>query len=201
MKKKSGFFAEFKKFITRGNVLDMSVGVIVGGAFTAIVNGMSNFILKPIINYILKLVLGKDSLNEIYTFLGEPAMKQVEVTDAEGVVTITEEIDLANSIYIDWGAFINAIINFILIAFVLFLIVRTINRINESSKRAKDKMARIEYKQQHGIKLSKKEKALLAEVEAKKAEEARIAAEEAAKPVPVPADIALLTEIRDLLKK
>ena len=62
-------------------------------------------------------------------------------------------------------------------------------------------MARIEYKQQHGIKLSKKEKALLAEVEAKKAEEARIAAEEAAKPVPVPADIALLTEIRDLLKK
>ena len=201
MKKKSGFFAEFKKFITRGNVLDMSVGVIVGGAFTAIVNGMSNFILKPIINYILKLVLGKDSLNEIYTFLGEPAMKQVEVTDAEGVVTITEEIDLANSIYIDWGAFINAIINFILIAFVLFLIVRTINRINESSKRAKDKMARIEYNQQHGIKLSKKEKALLAEVEAQKAEEARIAAEEAAKPVPVPADIALLTEIRDLLKK
>ena len=201
MKKKSGFFAEFKKFITRGNVLDMSVGVIVGGAFTAIVNGMSNFILKPIINYILKLVLGKDSLNEIYTFLGEPAMKQVEVTDANGVVTITEEIDLANSIYIDWGAFINAIINFILIAFVLFLIVRTINKINESSKRAKDKMARIEYKQQHGIKLSKKEKALLAEVEAKKAEEARIAAEEAAKPVPVPADIALLTEIRDLLKK
>lgn len=201
MKKKSGFFAEFKKFITRGNVLDMSVGVIVGGAFTAIVNGMSNFILKPIINYILKLVLGKDSLNEIYTFLGEPAMKQVEVTDADGVVTITEEIDLANSIYIDWGAFINAIINFILIAFVLFLIVRTINKINESSKRAKDKMARIEYKQQHGIKLSKKEKALLAEGEAKKAEEARIAAEEAAKPVPVPADIALLTEIRDLLKK
>ena len=201
MKKKSGFFAEFKKFITRGNVLDMSVGVIVGGAFTAIVNGMSNFILKPIINYILKLVLGKDSLNEIYTFLGEPAMKQVEVTDANGVVTITEEIDLANSIYIDWGAFINAIINFILIAFVLFLIVRTINRINESSKRAKDKMARIEYKQEHGIKLSKKEKALLAEAEAKKAEEARIAAEEAAKPVPVPADIALLTEIRDLLKK
>ena len=201
MKKKSGFFAEFKKFITRGNVLDMSVGVIVGGAFTAIVNGMSNFILKPIINYILKLVLGKDSLNEIYTFLGEPAMKQVEVTDANGVVTITEEIDLANSIYIDWGAFINAIINFILIAFVLFLIVRTINKINESSKRAKDKMARIEYKQQHGLKLSKKEKALLAEEEAKKAEEARIAAEEAAKPVPVPADIALLTEIRDLLKK
>ena len=44
-----GFFEEFKKFITRGNVLDMSVGVIVGGAFTGIVNGLTNYILKPII--------------------------------------------------------------------------------------------------------------------------------------------------------
>ena len=51
------FFGEFKKFITRGNVLDMAVGVIVGGAFTAIVNGLSNFILKPIINYLLFLIL------------------------------------------------------------------------------------------------------------------------------------------------
>ena len=54
--KKSGFFAEFKKFITRGNVVDMSVGVIVGGAFTAIVNALSNNILKPIINYLLTLI-------------------------------------------------------------------------------------------------------------------------------------------------
>ena len=63
------FFEEFKKFITRGNVVDMAVGVIVGGAFTAIVNGLSNNILKPIINYVLFLILGKDSLSEIYTFL------------------------------------------------------------------------------------------------------------------------------------
>ena len=52
------FFGEFKKFITRGNVLDMAVGVIVGGAFTAIVNGLSNNVLKPIINYLLALMLG-----------------------------------------------------------------------------------------------------------------------------------------------
>ena len=51
------FFAEFKKFITRGNVVDMAVGVIVGGAFTAIVNGLSNFVLKPIINWVLALIL------------------------------------------------------------------------------------------------------------------------------------------------
>jgi large conductance mechanosensitive channel len=110
------FFKEFKAFITRGNVLDMAVGVIVGGAFTAIVNGLSNNILKPLINYVLKLLLGKNSLNEVYTFLGEPAKL------ADGT------IDLANSIYIDWGAFINAIINFILIAFVLFVIVKLINK-------------------------------------------------------------------------
>ena len=53
------FFTEFKKFITRGNVMDMAVGVIVGGAFTAIVNGLSNFILKPLINYLLAMWLGR----------------------------------------------------------------------------------------------------------------------------------------------
>ena len=115
------FFAEFKKFITRGNVLDMAVGVIVGGAFTAIVNALSNNILKPVINWALAMLLGKDSLSELYTFL-----IRTEVTDAAtGAVTV----DLANSIYIDWGAFINAIINFLLIALVLFSIVRTINKV------------------------------------------------------------------------
>ena len=63
------FFAEFKKFITRGNVVDMAIGVIVGSAFTAIVNGLSNFILKPLINYLLFLTLGSESLSDIYTML------------------------------------------------------------------------------------------------------------------------------------
>ena len=121
-KKRDGFFADFKKFITRGNVLDMAVGVIVGGAFTAIINALSNNILKPIINWLLALVLGKDTLSEVFTFL-----KKAYVVDANGVVTT--EIDLANSIYIDWGAFINAIINFLLIAFTLFTIVRIINKV------------------------------------------------------------------------
>jgi len=123
-KKRDGFFADFKKFITRGNVLDMAVGVIVGGAFTAIINSLSNNILKPIINWLLALVLGKDSLSEIYTFL-----TKAYVLDESGAATA--EIDLANSIYIDWGAFVNAIINFLLIAFTLFVIVRTINNIRK----------------------------------------------------------------------
>ena len=128
------FFGEFKKFITRGNVLDMAVGVIVGGAFTGIVNGLSNFVLKPIINWLLSIVLnGNGSLENIVTFLGEPATKVDAVTGAQ-------TIDLANSFYIDWGAFINAIINFFLIAFVLFLIVRTMNKIKEGNERVKKKI-------------------------------------------------------------
>ena len=63
------FFEEFKKFITRGNVVDMSVGVIVGSSFTAIVNGMSNFILKPIINWLLFLIFGENSLTDVLTLL------------------------------------------------------------------------------------------------------------------------------------
>ena len=126
------FFGEFKKFITRGNVLDMAVGVIVGGAFTAIVNGLSNYVLKPIINWILALILGKGSLSEVYTFLGKPAY----TTDASGKTVV----DLANSFYIDWGSLINAIINFLSIAFVLFTIVKVINRVKENNEEMKAKI-------------------------------------------------------------
>ena len=125
------FFTEFKTFITRGNVVDMAVGVIVGSAFTAIVNGLSNNILKPVTNWLLALILGKDSLTELYTFLTE-----VKTVDATGA----EIIDLENSIYIDWGAFINAIINFFLVAFVLFCVVRFINRARERDKKLKESL-------------------------------------------------------------
>ena len=130
------FFGEFKKFITRGNVLDMSVGVIVGGAFTAIVNGMSNFILKPVINWILALVLGADSLSDLHTYLVK-VMTEETVVDAAGVEQTRTIIDLENSIYIDWGSFINSIINFILIAFVLFVIVHAINKMRDQNTYAK----------------------------------------------------------------
>lgn len=126
------FFAEFKKFITRGNVVDMAVGVIVGSSFTAIVNGLSNNILKPIINWVLSIILGKDSLSEVYTFLQKTYVKDA----ATGLDTA--EVDLANSIYIDWGAFINAVINFFLVAFVLFTIVKIVNRVREKDKKLKE---------------------------------------------------------------
>ena len=119
------FFGEFKKFIMRGNVMDMAVGVIVGSSFTAIVNAMSNNILKPIINWILALLFGANSLSDLYTFL-----KRVTTVDDSGA----EVIDLANSIYIDWGAFINAIINFLLVALVLFTIVKLFNSLRDKQK-------------------------------------------------------------------
>ncbi len=112
------FFSEFKTFITRGNVMDLAVGVIIGGAFTSIVNALSNNILRPVINLIIALICGEDSLSNIYTFL-----KRVD-DPATGLP------DLTQSIYIDWGSFINAIINFIIIAFVLFLIVKAFNKFN-----------------------------------------------------------------------
>ena len=115
--------AEFKKFVMRGNIVDMAVGVIVGSSFTAIVNALSNNILKPIINYLLTLIFGANSLSEVYTFL-KPVY-------TEG----TDIIDLEQSIYIDWGAFINAIINFMLVAVVLFATVKIVNTLRDGQKR------------------------------------------------------------------
>lgn len=197
------FFGEFKKFITRGNIVDMSVGVIVGGAFTGIVNALSNNILKPVINFFLALILGKDSLSGIFTYL-----KKVETTQTIDGVTTTV-VDLEQSIYIDWGAFINAIINFLIIAFVLFSIVKAFNKLSESQKRLQDRKNIIKFKQDNGIKLSKKDLAFLKDLEIKEQEakeaslkaeeEARIKAEEEAKKLTK--SEALLVEIRDLLAK
>lgn len=127
-KEKKGFFKEFKEFIARGNVLDMAVGIIIGGAFTAIVNALCNNILKPIINWIIAAMVGADSLNELYTFL-----KTAYMTDETGA----QVIDLANSIYIDWGTCINAIINFLLTALVLFLIIKAVVRVSKMRAEAR----------------------------------------------------------------
>ncbi len=202
------FFAEFKKFITRGNVLDMAVGVIVGGAFTAIVNGLSNFILKPLINALLAAILPGEGLESAVTMLA-PAY----FADQPGV------IDLANSIYIDWGAFISAIINFLLTAFALFTIVKIINRVAEAREKAFDEIDWNKGKKIREIrrqrKVSKKEAVAIwqtekAEAEAKKAEEARMAEEKLAQEKAEAEKLAeekamqntrLLEEIRDLLKQ
>ena len=113
--KRDGFFKDFKKFITKGNIVDMAVGVIVGSAFTAIINALSNGILKPVINWIIASIMNTESLSEVYTYL-----KVAYTVDETGA----QVIDLANSIYIDWGTFVNSIINFLMIAMTLFIIAR-----------------------------------------------------------------------------
>lgn len=202
------FFAEFKKFITRGNVLDLAVGVIVGGAFTAIVNSLSNNIIRPLINWLIALVGGKDGLASAVTFLS----KATKVENGETVV------DLANSIYIDWGAFIAAIIDFFIIAFTIFMIIKLINTYTDKmkelsnfiqkeskkevieAKKAAKKQAKSEgrkFKEVWAEMEAEKAKKAAEEAAAKEAEAKRLAEEEA---INNPSQEALLKEIRDLLK-
>lgn len=190
------FFKEFKTFITRGNVIDMAVGVIIGGAFSAIVTALTNNILMPLINWVLLAITGGQGIDKIYTYLS----KVYEVNDA-GVAT--DVVDLTKSIYIDWGAFITAIINFILIALVLFLIIRFINYIHEGAARQKGKYAPLTKEEVKALKKDgKTAEEILAVAASRKAEieEAeKKAAEEAAANAPE-TEQQLLSDIRDLLK-
>lgn len=202
------FFGEFKKFITRGNILDLAVGVIVGGAFTAIVTSLTNNIIRPLINWIIAIIGGKEGLSSVFTFLSK-----AYTVDADG----NKIIDLANSIYIDWGLFITAIIDFFIIAFVVFLIIKAVNLSREKLEQLSDKIeaqSKKEYREERkAIKQQAKqegrkfklvwaehldEKKRLAEERAKlEAEEkARKEAEEKANN---PTEQELLKQIRDLL--
>ena len=113
-------FEEFKKFITKGNVVDLAVGMIIGAAFTAIVNALVNSIFKPLIN-----AIPMEGVEGLITMLVP--------RDANGITVdkTSELIDLSQSVYIDWGAFIMAIINFVLTAVVLFALVKIINTVRD----------------------------------------------------------------------
>ncbi len=164
------FFKEFKAFITRGNVLDMAVGIIVGGAFTAIITSLVNNILTPLINWIP----GADDTGALQVVLREA------VLDGEGKV-------LTEALVIDFGAVISAIISFLITAFVLFLIIKTVNAVRERSEKAVE-----EYK---------KKKRAEEEVETSEIQPAEVVpAEPEAPAAPVVTAEQLLTEIRDLLK-
>ena len=95
------FFAEFKKFITRGNVMDLAVGVIIGGAFQAIVNSLVEDIVTPL----LGIILGKVDFSNLAVTIGEAS--------------------------IGYGKFITAVINFFIMALVIFAIVKTINDVSD----------------------------------------------------------------------
>lgn len=114
---------EFKAFITKGNVVDLAVGMIIGAAFTAIVTALVNNIFKPLIN-----AIPMGDLQGLITML---VAKNAEgLTAAECAQKGVEfVVDMSKSVYIDWGAFIMAIINFLITALVLFAMVKLINMV------------------------------------------------------------------------
>jgi len=150
MAKERKILGEFRTFITRGNVMDMAVGIIIGTAFTAIVNSLVKDILMPFIG----LVLGGVSFIDLK-------------------IIITEATEQSTEVAINYGMFLQKVIDFLIIALVVFFIVKAINTMRE--------------------KMEAKKKAAL------KAEEVQKKATPPPAPV-VAADVALLTEIRDLLK-
>ncbi len=104
MAKGKGFIEEFKKFIMRGNVMDMAVGVIVGGAFTAIVTSLNQDILTPLLG-----IFGGTDFSELKVTLGSGE----------------------NAPVLCYGNFITAVINFLITAFVIFLLIKAINGISD----------------------------------------------------------------------
>jgi len=106
-------FQEFRKFAMRGNVIDLAVGVVIGASFTGIVNSLVKDIIMPPIGLVLG---GIDFSNFFFTLKGAPAAT-LEAAQHAGAVTI------------NYGQFVNTIINFIIVAFALFLVVRWLNRL------------------------------------------------------------------------
>lgn len=183
-KRKFGLWEEFKAFISRGSVLDLAVGMIIGAAFTAIVTALVNGIFKPLIDWI-----PMGDMKGLITYLDK-----VYMLDAEG----NQIVDMTNSLYINWGDFIMAIINFLITAIVLFAIIKIINTVRNSAKMlegpdlSKEEIA--ELKAQGMSRKQMKEYAAK-----KKAEEAEAKAAEEAANAPETTE-QILNDIRELLK-
>lgn len=183
---------EFKKFIKRGNVVDMAVGVAVASAFTAIVNAFTKGFISPLI----ALLTGESNLDEVKLII------RPEVTETVGEETVVVQQEVA----LLWGAFLQAIINFFIIALALFTVMKVVSTIRERAEKfSKDVKNRFSDEDEKAAAKAAAEKAEAEEkarVEAEAAAEAeRIAAEEKANEVErLKREEALLTEIRDLLR-
>lgn len=108
MSKTTGFFAEFKKFIARGNVLDLAVGVIIGGAFSAITNSLVNDIINPILGIFAG---GNEALSAL-------------------------SFQLPGGGALMLGSFINAVLNFLIMAFAVFCLVKAVNSLHRKKEAA-----------------------------------------------------------------
>ena len=171
-RKKSTFWKDFKAFISRGNIVDLAIGLVVGAAFTAIVNSLVNDIIKPLI-----ALLVNGDFSELVVVLREA------VYDTDGVTVLQEAITL------NYGNLIMAILTFLIDAFVIFTVLRIVtkakNRLKEESVKLKEKLMKAEDAEENA------EQA---------AEIAEAAAEPVPEPQPAPSVEQLLAEIRDLLK-
>lgn len=125
MAKGKGFIAEFKKFIMRGNVIDLAVGVIIGGAFQSIVKSLVDDIFMPIISLATK---GIDFSNWFIALDGNKYGTLAQAQEAGAAV-------------ISYGNFISAVINFIIMAFIIFLFVKANNTLAEKTKKAEEPAA------------------------------------------------------------
>ena len=115
------FFAEFKKFALKGNVMDLAVGVIIGGAFSAIVTALTANFIQPLINSIGGAEVG-----------GMIRLPWVNYEAIEG------DADAVAALSLNYGAFITAIINFVIIALVLFLLVKGMNKLMSIGKKKEE---------------------------------------------------------------
>ena len=172
-KKKSSFFKDFKAFITKGNILDLAVAVIIGGAFNAIITSLVNNILMPIVG----LFTGKASLSELDAWIKAPTY----VTDpdtGEFVIENGKKVIVAGTGagHIEYGLFLQAIVNFLIIALTIFIIVRVF-------RASQERLAfREKAKAEEAKKIAEAEAAAAAEEKAKAdAEAAAVAAEKEAK--------------------
>jgi large conductance mechanosensitive channel len=120
----SGFFREFKEFAMRGNVVDMAVGIVIGVAFGAIVTSLVNDVIMPPIG----LLLGNVDFSDL--FINLSGQEYASATEARAAG--------APALYI--GLFINAVINFIIVAFAIFLVVKGMNRLQRPAQPAKEEL-------------------------------------------------------------
>lgn len=107
---KKSFIQEFKDFINKGSVIDLAVGVVIGGAFTAIVNSLVNDIITPLIG----LIMGGVDFGGLSVTIGDATIK--------------------------YGNFIQNIINFLIVAFAIFVVVKAMNKMREASERERKKL-------------------------------------------------------------
>ncbi len=131
-KKTSTFWEEFKTFAIKGNAMALAVGTIIGGAFSTITKSLTNDLIMPIVN----IFLGGADFSEAKIAL--PRMPWVEptyetVVNAEGVEVVQEVRN-----YLTYGNFLSAVINFLILAFVVFLLVKGLNKLTELGKKKEE---------------------------------------------------------------